>query len=221
VTGTDTGVGKTVVAGAITAALHARGRRVRVLKPVITGLDEPPDPDWPHDHELLARAAGVPADTVALSRYGAAVSPHLAARLEGRPLDAAGLARAVVAAAHGHDALIVEGVGGLLVPLCQGWDVRRFALALGLPLIVVARPSLGTINHTLLTLQAARAGGLSVAGVVLTPWPAAPSGLERSNFEAIESLGAVRVCTLAPIGSAAPELLAAAGATLPLDAWLP
>ncbi len=222
VTGTDTGVGKTVVAGAITAALRARGRSVRVLKPVITGLDEPPDPDWPHDHELLARAAGVSADTVALIRYGPAVSPHLAAQLEGHALDAAALARDVLAAAPRDDgALIVEGVGGLLVPLCEDWDVRRFALALGLALVVVARPSLGTINHTLLTLQAARAVDLHVAGVVLTPWPPSPGRIERSNLEAIESLGAVRACTLAPIARGAPELLAAAGAALPLEDWLP
>ncbi|MGO9752601.1 MAG: dethiobiotin synthase [Solirubrobacteraceae bacterium] len=220
VSGTDTGVGKTVVAAAIAAALHARGTRVRVLKPVITGLDEPSDPGWPHDHELLARAVGGDPDTVALSRYGAPASPHLAVALEGRALDVAALASAALAAARGYDAVIAEGVGGLLVPLSDGWDVRRFARALGLPVLVVARPGLGTINHTLLTLEAARAGELPVAGVVLTPWPSAPSGIERSNRRTIESLGAVRVSTLKPIAHAAPELLAAAGATLPIDDWL-
>ncbi len=220
VSGTDTGVGKTVVAAAIAAALQARGQRIRVLKPVITGLDQPADPGWPHDHELLARAVGADPDTVALSRYGAAVSPHLAVALEGRPLDAAALASAVLAAARGYDIVIAEGVGGLLVPLSDGWDVRRLARAIGLPLLVVARPGLGTINHTLLTLEAARAAGLSVAGVVLTPWPVAPSTIERSNRDTIASLGAVGVSTLAPIAHAAPELLAAAGATLPIDYWL-
>ena len=173
VTGTDTGVGKTVVAAAIAAALAARGTRVRVLKPVITGLAEPLPNAWPHDHELLAAAIGGDPDTVALSRYDAAVSPHLAVALERRALDPAALARAVRAGAQDHDAVIVEGVGGLLVPLCEGWDVRCLAVAIGLPVLVVARPGLGTINHTLLTLEAARAAGLRIAGVVLTPWPAA------------------------------------------------
>jgi dethiobiotin synthetase len=89
-----------------------------------------------------------------------------------------------------------------------------------MPVLVVARPGLGTINHTLLTLEAARAASLNVAGVVLTPWPPAPSGIECSNRETIASLGAVKVSTLTPIAHAAPQLLAAAGATLPIDDWL-
>lgn len=220
VTGTDTGVGKTVVAAAIAAALAARGTRVRVLKPVITGLAEPLPNAWPHDHELLAAAIGGDPDTVALSRYDAAVSPHLAVALERRALDPAALARAVRAGAQDHDAVIAEGVGGLLVPLCEGWDVRCLAVAIGLPVLVVARPGLGTINHTLLTLEAARAAGLRIAGVVLTPWPAAPSVIERSNRDTIASLGAIGVATLRPIARPERALLAAAGAALPIDAWL-
>ena len=83
VTGTDTGVGKTVVAAAIAAALSARGERVAAFKPVVTGLDDPRDPDWPPDHELLAAAAGTTPEAVAPLRFGPPVSPHLAAELEG------------------------------------------------------------------------------------------------------------------------------------------
>ncbi len=220
VTGTDTGVGKTVLVAAIAAALRARGRSVRVLKPVSTGLGEPPDPDWPHDHELLARAAGCAPDAVALCRYDAPVSPHLAAELEERPLDAAALARAAVSAAGPDEILLVEGVGGLLVPLCDGWDVRRLAAAIGLPLLVAARPGLGTINHTLLTLEAARAAGLTVAGVVLTPWPAEPSRIALSNRATIASLGAISVATLGTVARPETELLARTGAALPIDDWL-
>jgi dethiobiotin synthetase len=87
-------------------------------------------------------------------------------------------------------------------------------------LVIAARPGLGTINHTLLTLEAARSASLPVAAVVLTPWPATPGMIERSNLETISDLGSVPVATLPWIPSATPELLAAAGAGLPLDDWL-
>jgi dethiobiotin synthetase len=220
VTGTDTGVGKTVVTAAIVAALRARGSAVRVLKPIITGLDETPRPDWPHDHELLAAIAGAAPEEVAIVTYGPAVSPHLAGELSGRPVDPGALRAAIQAASGGGEVLIVEGVGGLLVPLSDRYSVRDLARDVALPLILVARPGLGTINHTLLTLEAARAEGLPVAGVVLTPWPEAPSAVELSNRRTIERLGDVPVATLPYIGRATPELMAVAGALLPLDAWI-
>jgi dethiobiotin synthetase len=219
VTGTDTGVGKTVLAGAILAALRARGVRVRALKPVITGLDEPADPLWPRDHELLAAAAQSTPELVTAIGYGPPVSPHLAAELAGRPIVREQLLEAARAAADACDVLIVEGVGGLLVPLANGYDVRAFARELGLPLVIAARPGLGTINHTLLTLEAARAAGLNVATVVLTPWPNEPGQLESSNRDTIARLGDVGVATLPPISRGTPELLARAGAGLPLDEW--
>jgi dethiobiotin synthetase len=220
VTGTDTAVGKTVLAAAIVASLRARGIGVRVLKPVITGLDEPPDPDWPADHELLAGIAGCRSDQVLLSGYGPAVSPHLAAELAGRALSLPALAAGVRAAAVPGEALVVEGVGGLLVPLGAGTSVRDLAREVGLALVVAARPGLGTINHVLLTLEAARAGGLEVAGVVLTPWPQRPGTIERSNLETIERLGEVEVGTLGVVSSATAGPLAAAAAGLPLERWL-
>ncbi len=220
VTGTDTGVGKTVLAGAIVAALRAGGAAVRALKPLITGLDEPGDPDWPPDHELLARAAGTTPDDVCVIAYGPPVSPHLAAELTGRPIDVEQVLAAVRAAQDGADALVVEGVGGLLVPINAAYTVRDLAGDIGLPLLIAARSGLGTINHTLLTLEAARAGGLTIAGVVLTPWPSAPSVVERSNLTTIERLGGTPVATLAPVARADPQLLAAAGRGLPLDRWL-
>ena len=97
ITGTDTGVGKSVLAGAVVARLRADGVDVRALKPVITGLDDPVDPDWPPDHVLLARAAGCQTDEVVVATYGPAVSPHFAAELEDRPIDP----EAILAAARG------------------------------------------------------------------------------------------------------------------------
>lgn len=193
VTGTDTGVGKTVIAAAIVAALRRRGVAVRAVKPLITGLDDPPDPDWPPDHELLARAAGSHAADVILAGYGPPVSPHLAAELAGGPPPTLRwLADGVRGAARGGEIMVVEGVGGLLVPLGPDADVRALARELRLPLVVAARPGLGTINHTLLTLEAARSAGLTVAGVVLTPWPPEPSAMERSNRDTIARLGPSR-----------------------------
>lgn len=218
VTGTGTGVGKSVVAASICAALADRGQKVAAFKPVVTGLDEPAG-EWPMDHQLLAGAAGgsQSADDVAPHRFGPAVSPHLAAELAGvgiEPLDLAAKARAQ---AERADVLICEGVGGLLVPLTPGFLVRDLALELDLALVIAAEPGLGTINHTLLTIEAARTAGLAVASVVLTPWPEHPGDIERSNKDTVASLGDVEVCTLA---TTAPDDLARAGASLPIDEWL-
>ncbi len=220
VTGTDTGAGKTVVAAAIVAALRARGETVRAFKPVITGLDDPPG-SWPHDHELLARAAGSSPDEVALVGYGPAVSPHLAAELADRPLDPARLVAEILAAEDDGALVIVEGAGGLLVPLSDDHDMRSLARDLGLAVVIAARPALGTINHSLLTLEAARAAGLYVAGVVITPWSDHPSVMEASNRSTIASRGQIEVSVLPEIAGPEPELLAAAGLELPLSDWLP
>jgi len=220
VTATGTGVGKTVVAAAILAALRARGERVAAFKPVVTGCDEPIDPHWPPDDELLARAAGARAADVTRARFGPPVSPHLAAELAGAPLDPALLRGAFDARAAEAEAVIVEGVGGLLVPLARDYLVRDLAIDLGLPLVVASSPGLGTINHTLLTLEAARAAGLRVAGVVMTPWPDAPSAMEEDNRATVAALGEVEVATLPTLPRADPPLLARAGAALPLDRWL-
>jgi dethiobiotin synthetase len=224
VTGTDTGVGKTVVAAAIVARLRALGAQVRAIKPLITGLDDPPDPHWPPDHELLAQVAGCEPHEVILAGYGPPVSPHLAIELAGTAaptLDSmADGVRARARMGGVGSVTVVEGVGGLLVPLGPEADVRDLARALGLPLVIAARPGLGTINHTLLTLQAARSAGLTVSGVVLTPWPREPSVMERSNLATIADRGDVEVVTLPPVARADPALLAAAGVQLPLERWL-
>ncbi len=107
-------------------------------------------------------------------------------------------------AGTGADALVCEGVGGLLVPLAPRYLVRDLAAELGLPLAIAASPGLGTINHTLLTVEAARRAGLDVAAVVLTPWPARPSPIEESNRETIAALGAVEVETLPRLDLADP-----------------
>ena len=203
VTGTGTEVGKTVVAAVIARSAAVGGARVAVFKPAVSGLDEAGEPD----HALLRRAAGSGQsdDEIAPCRYGPPVSPHLGAELAGERIEPARLVDAARRAARGADVLVAEGVGGLLVPLTLGYLVRDFARELGLPVVIAAAPGLGTINHTLLTVEAVRAIGLEVAAVVLTPWPQPPAELERSNLEAIERLAAVRVETLPWIDLADPS----------------
>ena len=220
VTGTGTGVGKTVVAGAIAASLAARGERVAAFKPVVTGLDEPPAPGWPPDHELLAAAAGVSPEAVAPRRFGPPVSPHLAAELAGAPIDFGALVDTARMLGALNDVLVAEGVGGLLVPLTEDRSVRDLAVELGLPLVIAAAPGLGTISHTLLTIEAARAAGLEVAAVVMTPWTAEPSVIERSNRATIERLGEVSVAVLPALSCGRPDVLATAGRRLPVLDWV-
>ncbi len=224
VTGTDTGVGKSILSAALLAAMAAEGERVRAYKPVLTGLDEPAEIGahgrWPRDDELLATAAGMDPELVAPLRYGPAVSPHLAASLAGEDIDPARLLAGAREGSGEEHILIVEGVGGLLVPLSNDYTVRDLAAALGLGLLIAARPALGTINHTLLTLEAARAAGLDVRAVVLTPWPAAPSQMQLSNRETIARLGAVEVQTLATVARPARGDLARVGEGLPWRRWL-
>jgi dethiobiotin synthetase len=234
VTGTDTDVGKTVLSAALLTTLAAEGELVMAHKPAVTGLDEQSgdeqDTDgrvarrWPPDHELLGAAAGMAPEQVAPRRYGPAVSPQLAAELAGQPLDRqellASAKEAATRAAHEGRTLIVEGAGGLLSPLAEELTVCDLAVALRLPLLIAARPGLGTVNHTLLTLQAARAAALNVRAVVLTPWAEQPSRLEQYNLEAIRRFGFVEVDTLARADGPQLTELARIGAALPWRRWL-
>lgn len=218
VTGTGTEVGKTVVAAAIAHTLAADGKRVAVFKPALTGLDDFLA-DGPKksagvaflahgpDHVVLREAArsSQSDDEIAPYRYGPPMSPHLAAKLAGEEIQPARLLEAARAAATGADALVCEGVGGLLVPLAVDYLVRDLASELGLQLVIAAFPGLGTINHTLLTIEAARSAGLELAMVVLTPWPEKPGRIEASNRETIAALGKVEVETLPRLDLGSPS----------------
>ena len=214
VTGTGTEVGKTVVSSVIAYAARAAGDRVAVFKPAVSGLDDHPlSPEvWESaaglpDHALLRLAAesNQGDEQIAPYRYGPAVSPHLAAEMAGERIDPGRLRGAALAATEDADLLVCEGVGGFLVPLTTEYLVRDLARDLALPVVVVASPGLGTINHTLLTIQAVRAAGLDLAAVVLTPWPSAPSAMEQSNLDTIAGLGSVEVETLQRLDLTDPE----------------
>jgi dethiobiotin synthetase len=220
VTATDTDVGKTILSAALLATMSAAGEQVRAHKPVVTGLEEPAGA-WAPDHELLADMAGMTPEDVAPLRYGPTVSPHLAAQLAGECIDPVDLVTRAQTAGDEETTLIVEGVGGLLTPLADDYTVRDFAVALGLPLLIAARPGLGTINHTLLTLEAARVAGLDVRAVVITPWPEKPNEMERSNRETIARIGEIEVVGLGHVRSPAVADLARAGGALPWRNWCP
>ena len=204
VTGTDTGVGKTVVAAAIAATLRADGERVSLFKPVVSGTDDP----GLRDHELLAAVTGQAPGDVSPVSFGPAVAPHLAAELAGIEIDVKAL---VQAARDLQGTVVCEGIGGLLVPITWHLNVRDFAAVLGLPVVIAARPGLGTINHTLMTLECARSVGLDVRAVVITPWPEHPEALELSNRETIEQLGEVEVAVLGHVAPGGAGRLDARG----------
>ncbi|MFN8113826.1 MAG: dethiobiotin synthase [Solirubrobacterales bacterium] len=197
VTGTGTEVGKSVVAAVIAAEAAAEGLTVAVFKPAVSGLDEGGEAD----HELLARASGSDQseDEIAPYRYGPPVSPHLAAEMAGEEIDTELLERVAEDAAEAADAIVCEGVGGLMVPLRPDYLVRNLAAELGHPVAIVAGSGLGTINHTLLTIEAAWAAELEISAVVLNRWPAKPGRLEESNRETIAELTGIEVVTLGEV----------------------
>ncbi len=203
ITGTGTGVGKTVVAAAIARTLAMEDKRVAVFKPAVTGLEE----EGETDHALLRRASGSNQsdEEIAPYRYKPPASPHLAAALAREEINPERLRQAAHDDAEGADAIVCEGVGGLLVPLSPTYLVRDLAVELGYPLVIVASPGLGTINHTLLTIESARAAGLEVAAVVLNPWPEEPTEIEQSNLKTIATLGNVPVRTMPQLDLSDPD----------------
>ena len=182
ITGTDTDVGKTIVTSAIAAAAQAAGLRVAVVKPGQTGTAE----GGPTDIDLVTRLAH-PHTTRTLAAYPEPLAPLAAARVAGMaPLELHEVVDAVRAEADKHDLVLVEGAGGLLVPMGvrpsgDAWTVADLATALGGPTIVVARAGLGTLNHTALTLEALDRRGVP-AKVVLGAWPAEPELVHWANL---------------------------------------
>jgi dethiobiotin synthetase len=189
ITGTDTGVGKTIVAATLARLLRMNGVNVSVMKPVTSGCREEDDQLVSDDAQLLCQAAGIACtDDSAPYRLREALAPAEAARIDGIRIDFSIIKAAFERLMSGSDYVIVEGVGGLMVPLSGGLLVADLARELDLPLLVVARPELGTINHTLLTCFAARQMGLSVAGVIINGMPEHPGLAERGAPHQIGSL---------------------------------
>ncbi len=196
VTGTDTGVGKTEVAAALVAGWRARGLDVGAMKPAQSGVED----GLPTDADRLRTAAGGgdPPELVCPYTLRAPLAPAVAARLEGVEIDVQRVLEAAQELGRRHAALVVEGAGGLLVPLSATSTFADLAVALGLPVLVVARAGLGTVNHTALTCEALRARGLRVSGVVLNRSTAAADPSEPHNAAEIERLTGARVLATLP-----------------------
>lgn len=203
ITGTDSGVGKTVVAAGLAAALRAQGWDVGVMKPVQTG-------ERPGDAAFLGQAAGVgdPLELINPCYLGAPLAPAVAASLGYGRVDIPLILEAFRELCRRHQFLVVEGIGGLLVPLQDGFYVADLIVALELPAIIVARPTLGTINHTLLTIRQAQSAGIRVLGTVISGYPQKPDLAEETNPQAIERYSHRPVLGILPY---LPQLDVAAG----------
>jgi dethiobiotin synthetase len=180
ITATDTGAGKTFVTAGVAGIWRREQRPFRVCKPVATGAEG----RWSEDTHLLAEAAG-DADLEAVTpfTFAAPAAPLVAARLAGTSVKLEDLIAAVRRRAAGGTTVLVEGVGGLLCPLTERETVADLVRELDLPLIVVARRSLGTLNHTLLTVEAARSRSLRMVGVVVTATTPVQGVAEETNVE--------------------------------------
>lgn len=200
VTGTDTGVGKTVVAGALAAALRARGIDCGIMKPVQTGALLTEGGKVSADARFLALASGVtdPPELVCPALLDAPAAPAVAAADAGQEIHILPILDALDELYTRHEFMIVEGAGGLAVPIVGKYLYSDLALEMELPLIVVARATLGTINHTLLTIHFARHHGLEVLGVVINGYPADPDLAERTAPAVIERLSGVPVLAILP-----------------------
>lgn len=194
VTGTDTGVGKTVVTAAIAALARTRGASVAVVKPAQTGTR----PGRPGDLDEVRRLAGVD-DLHEYARYAGALSPAAAARLaELPPPDLAACADRI--RSLDRDLVIVEGAGGVLVRYDEdGATLADLAHSLGAPVLVTTRPGLGTLNHTALTLEVMAGRGVDLAGVVIGAWPRRPGLDDLCNVRDLETIAA------RPLSGALPE----------------
>ena len=193
ITGTDTGVGKTFFACCLAALLKEYGCRVGVMKPVETGCDNGHGKLMPQDAAALKEASGceLPLETICPYQFRDPLAPAVAAEREAVRIEIDRLMDAYREISAAHDVTIVEGAGGLLVPILPSYTYADFAKVLKLPLIVVAANKLGMLNHLLLTLEHASCKGLSVLGYVLNQIESQPSLAAETNREALVSLTGV------------------------------
>ena len=202
IVGTDTDVGKTQVTAAIARTLIQAGESIRVSKPIATGAEHRDSELIADDTLILARAVGMDQNLDSLRQitpwtFEPPVAPPVAARLEGQTLQLQEIAH-VVQKGGSEDLILVEGVGGLLCPLTESETIADLARLLSLPILVVARRSLGTLNHTLMTLEIAKARSLSIVGLVISE-TRPPKGLaEKTNIEELTARIDVPILALLP-----------------------
>lgn len=191
ITGTDTGVGKTVIASAVIRVLHSFGIRVCAMKPIESGCGRQGDMLVPYDGTLLKQAAHMedPARIVSPVCFESPLSPLAASELEGKQISIDEIKKAYYTLYKSYEAIVVEGVGGLMVPIRKDYYVVDLAKECSLPLLIVTKPGLGTINHTMLTVNCALEAGLEVAGLVINySRPPENSLAEKTNPKVLEEI---------------------------------
>jgi len=201
VTATDTNVGKTVIAGAIADHFRRRSLRVAVCKIAATGCVHRREGLVSEDAEYLAHCADAsfPLDVICPQRYAEPLAPAIAAQRIGQPLDWSAIDRSLTVMSATSDIMIIEGVGGLMTPMDNKHTILDTIIWLKLPTVIVARAGLGTINHTLLTINALRSANATIAGIVINQYPPDSPGIaEETNPSAIEKYGKIPVLCLAP-----------------------
>ncbi|MCK5171886.1 MAG: dethiobiotin synthase, partial [Planctomycetes bacterium] len=199
ITGTDTGVGKTLVAGGIARVLSEAGHRVGVFKPVASGCRKEREGLVSDDAEFLAHCSNcdLPLSVINPVTFITPAAPVLCEGVERCAVDFEQIAVSYRCICKESDFVIVEGIGGMRVPISRGVDVGAMAAEFGLPVVLVSRPGLGTINHTLLSIDSIRAAGLRVAGVVISGYDLATAGLaEETAPGIIAEWGQVDVLTI-------------------------
>jgi dethiobiotin synthetase len=203
ITGTGTGVGKTIATAAIAALARSAGQRVAVVKLAQTGVHDGPGSDTP-DLETVTRLSGV-TDTHELARFPDPLSPEAAARLSGLPpADLNASAEYIAKLTDSCDLVLVEGAGGLLVRYDPaGATIADLSAALNAPALVVTAPALGTLNHTALTLEALAARKIVSAGVVIGSWPGRPGRTELANLTDLEVIAGGPLAGVLPEGAGA------------------
>ena len=224
ITGTDSGVGKTVVTAMILVGLQEAGLRVAAMKPVETGCAPREGRLVPADAEYLRTVGRLtePLGAIAPYTFALAAAPWAAAREARAEIVLDRIAEAYAALALRADCVLVEGAGGLLVPLADGVQFPEVARRLGTPVLIVARSALGTLNHTQLTVREATRAGLEVLGIVLNDGRTAPSAAEEANLALLDPLAGVPILGRLPLLPGRPpareSLAAAARAHLKLEA---
>jgi dethiobiotin synthetase len=204
ITGTDTGVGKTYLSAGIATALACRGVNVGVMKPAETGCIMRVGRLVTMDALRLMKSARVkdPLSLVNPYRFRMPLAPAVASEREGKTIDPLKIISAFQTLSKRHEFMIVEGAGGIMTPLSANYTYLDLAKKLGLPVLIVARPGLGTINHTLLTIAALRGRKISIAGIVINYAQDVKSGLaEKTNPEVIEKISGIRIIGIMSHGS--------------------
>ena len=201
VTGTDTDVGKTVVAAGLAGVLKERGIDVGVMKPIATGAVNTGKGLLSDDVRFLQEAIGCRDELRLINPVALELplAPLVASRLEEYDIEVEKIQKAFSTLAQRHDYVIVEGIGGILVPIKADYYVSDLIKDLELPVVVVSRPGLGTINHTLLTISEARHKGIDVKGFIINGWNEEEAGIaEETNPDTIKELSHIPLLGILP-----------------------